>query len=130
MNPKWFKVVVRLTLTDQYHQQCSSNICNSDGCTTYRVIKYDFKMEKYLLDLPSNLSRPLCKFRTCNHRLPIEQGRYSGIDRRERCCTLYDCNHIGDEFHCLFKSTFFKKLDLSLFLDIILLGQTWISCLI
>ena len=66
-------------------------------------------MEKYLLVLPPNLSRPLCKFRTCNHRLPIQQGRYSGIDRQERFCTLCDCNDIGDEFHYLFKCTFFQE---------------------
>ena len=109
VNLKWFKVVVKLKITDQYHQQWGSNICNSDGCTTYRIIKYDFKMEKYLLVLPPNLSRPLCKFRTCNHRLPIQQGRYSGIDRHERYCTLCDCNGIGDEFHYLFKCTFFQE---------------------
>ena len=124
VNLKWFKVVVKLKLTDQYHQQWGSNICNSDGCTTYRIIKCDFKMEKYLLVLPPNLSRPLYKFCTYNHRLPIQQRRYSGIDRQERFCALCDCNDIGDEFHYLFKCTFFKKLDLSLFLDIILLGQT------
>ena len=55
--------------------QWGSNICNSDGYTTYRIIKYDFKMEKYLLVLPPNLSRPLCKFRTCSHPLSIQQGR-------------------------------------------------------
>ena len=74
----------------------------------------------YLLVLPPNLSRPRCKFRICSHRLPIQQGRYSGIDRRERFCTLYDCKNIGDEFHYLSKGTFLKKLGLSLFLDIIL----------
>ena len=120
VNVKWLKVVVKLKLTDQYHQQWGSNICNSDECTTYRIIKYDFKMEKYLLVLPPNLSRPLCKCRTCNHRLPIQQGRYSGIDRRERFCTLCDCNDIGDEFHYFFKCPFFNKLDRGLFLDIIL----------
>ena len=80
-------------------------------------------MEKYLLVLPPNLSRPLCKFRTCNHQLPIQQGRYSGIDRLERYCTLCNCNDIGDELHYLFKCIFFKKLYFfiySLFLDIIL----------
>ena len=83
VNIKWFKAVVKLKLTDQYHQQWGSNICNSNGCTTYRIIKYDFKMEIYLLVLPPNLSRPLCKFFTCNHQLPIQQDRYGGIDRQE-----------------------------------------------
>ena len=33
---------------------------------------------------------------------------------------LCDCNDFADEFHYLFKCPFFKKLDKSLFLDIIL----------
>ena len=66
-------------------------------------------MEKYLLVLLPNLFRPLCKFRTCNHRLPIQQGRYSRIDRRERIITLCDCNDIDDEFHYLFKCTLFQE---------------------
>ena len=68
-------------------------------------------MDKDLLALPPNLSRPLCTFRICNHRLPTQQGTYSGIDRRERFCSPYDYNDIGDEFHYLFKCTFFKKQD-------------------
>ena len=110
VNVKWFKAVVKLLkLTDQYHQQWGSIICKSDGCTTYSIIKYDFKMEKYLLVLPQNLSRPLCKFFTCNNWLAIQQGMYSGIDRREIICTLCDCNDIGGKFHYLFKCTFFFK---------------------
>ena len=109
VNCKWFKAVVKLKLTDQYHQQWGSNICNSDGFTTYRIIKYDFKKETYLLVLPPNLSRPLFKFRTCNHRLPIQQGRYSGIDNQERFCTLCDCNDIGDEFHYFFNVLFSRR---------------------
>ena len=77
-------------------------------------------MDKDLVALPPNLSRPLCTFLICNHRLPTQQGTYSGIDRRERFCTLCDYNDTGDEFHYLFKYTFFKKLDKSLFLYVIL----------
>ena len=77
-------------------------------------------MEKYFFILPPNLSRPFCKFLTCNYRLPVQQGRYRGIDRREIICTLCDCNDIGYEFHYLFKCTFLKRLDLIVFLDIIL----------
>ena len=102
VNVKWLKVVVKLELTDQYHQQWGSNICNSDGCTTYRVIKCDFKMEKYFfyhqiyLDVRVNF-------------LFVQQGRYSGNDRYERFCTLCYCKDIGDEFHYMFKCPFFQE---------------------
>ena len=33
----------------------------------------------------------------------------------ERFCNIYDYN--GDEFHCLFKCLFFKKLDMQKFIS-------------
>ena len=44
VNVKWFKAVIKLKLT-----------------------------KTYLLVLPPNLFRPLCKFCPCYHRLPIRQ---------------------------------------------------------
>jgi hypothetical protein len=32
----------------------------------------------------------LCKFRTTNHKLPIETGRWNNIDRVNRICTKCD----------------------------------------
>ena len=42
----------------------------------------------------------LCKFRTCNHRLPVEIGRWQGIERKHRTCNLYDKNEISDTLQC------------------------------
>ena len=41
----------------------------------------------------------LCKFRTCNHRLPIEIGRWQNVDRSDRICHICQTTEIGDEFH-------------------------------
>jgi hypothetical protein len=41
----------------------------------------------------------LCKFRTCNHRLPIEIGRWQNVDRSDRICPICQTEEIGDEFH-------------------------------
>ena len=68
-------------------------------------------MEKYLLVLPQHLYRPLCKFRTCNNRLPIQQGKYSGIDKRGRCCTLRDCKEMGMSFFICFEIISFFEED-------------------
>jgi hypothetical protein len=48
----------------------------------------------------------LSKFRTTNHKLPVENGRWKNIARENRICPL--CNNgeigeIGDEFHYLFE---------------------------
>ena len=40
------------------------------------------------------------RLRTTNHRLAIETGRWTNIDRQDRLCTL--CNsRLGDELHFL-----------------------------
>ena len=44
--------------------------------------------------------RIICKFRTPNHRLPIEIGRYANLPRHTRLC---DKCYVGDEFHFLFE---------------------------
>ena len=41
----------------------------------------------------------IIKFRTTNHRLPVETGRWQGKSLGERFCTLCNNCQIGDEFH-------------------------------
>ena len=43
------------------------------------------------------------KFRTLNHRLPIEVGRWRNIIRENRICNLCNGRNLGDEFHYLFE---------------------------
>ncbi len=42
----------------------------------------------------------LLRFRTSNHKLPIETGRYKNVEYKDRHCTT--CKTLGDEFHFLF----------------------------
>ena len=73
----------------------------------YSAFKTDMCMEKYLTHLPKNYYLSLYKFRTTNHKLPIETGRWEGVPLNERKCPL--CNiDIGDEFHFIFKCTHFN----------------------
>ena len=46
---------------------------------------------------------PFTKFRCGNHRVPVVTGRFNGIERQNRICTLCNLNKIGDEFHYLFE---------------------------
>ena len=48
--------------------------------------------ENYLSNLISKSRVILCKFRLSNHKLPIERGRFSNIQRERRFCNL--CNEI------------------------------------
>ena len=40
-----------------------------------------------------------CRFRTTNHYLPIETGRWINIDRGNGYCNLCNCQKLGDEYH-------------------------------
>ena len=50
----------------------------------YRIIKENFCFEKYLDLLDPSDRIGLCRFRTCNSRLPIEVGRWFGIERSDK----------------------------------------------
>ena len=52
------------------------------------------------------------KFRTCNHRLAIETGRYVNIERNERYCNNCNLNSIGDEYHLFYECQNEKIIDL------------------
>ena len=41
------------------------------------------------------------------NRLPIEHGRFWGIERDDRICDICPCWFIGEEFHCLFECSFY-----------------------
>ena len=66
-------------------------------------------MEKYLTTLTHMEANHLCRFRCRNHYLPIISGRYSGIKRCERICTICDTKAVGDESHYIFICPAFAK---------------------
>ena len=51
----------------------------------------------------------LCKFRTTNHKLPIEQGRWNNTPRENRKCNLCNLEEIGDAFHYILNCPYFKQ---------------------
>ena len=66
------------------------------------MFKTEFKFENYLIDLPDSWKYIVCKYRTVNHKLPIETGRYTRIPRKERVCKMCNSGQLGGEFHfCL-----------------------------
>ena len=98
------KHAVKQILCDQYLQKWNSDKLNSSRGINYRMFKYEFKLESYLLNLSTKNARILCKFRTGNAKLPTETGRWLNNERENRICHL--CNtDIGDEFHYIFNCT-------------------------
>ena len=87
-------------IKDSYVQSWNESVQNSPSCQSlYKHIKFLFEPEFYLSKLPDSLRIYISKFRTTNHRLPIQRGRYDGTLREERFCRLCDEQAVGDEFH-------------------------------
>lgn len=101
--------IVKQCLSDQFKQSWYEKLYNSPKCLNYRIFKCTHSFEKYLVNLPFDLRKALCNFRCLNNRLPIEQGRFYGIDRDDRICNICNCNSIGDEFHYLLECSFFEN---------------------
>ena len=78
---EWLKQSIKQTLLDQFLQDWNSSVHNSPKAFNYRILKTDFKFEEYFNILYEQNSLLLCKFRTTNHKLPIERGRWSNISK-------------------------------------------------
>lgn len=99
-NTKQFYKVIERRITDQYLQSWHAAVENSSKCLNYKLFKTDFIMESYISKLSSKAAIIFCKFRTTNHKLAIERGRYENVRREERSCTFCSKN-LGDEYHTI-----------------------------
>ena len=66
--------------------------------------------ENSLIDFPDSLKYIVWKFRTVNHELPIETGRYTRIPRNEKVCKMCNGGQLRDEFHFCFECPALKEL--------------------
>ena len=80
-NDKWLKLKVKQTLIDHFIQNRRSKIRNSPKVLNYRLYKHNLEFESYLNILPDKDAITFCKFRTCNHYLHIEKGRWLNTER-------------------------------------------------
>ena len=100
--------LVKTRLCDQYKQTWNDEIFISPKCINYRIFKTQHGLEKYFSVLPADLWRAFCHFRCLNHKLPIERGRFWGVERDDRICDLCSMGKLGDEFHYIFECAFFN----------------------
>ena len=79
---------------------------------TYLTLKTNFGLENYFsVTRNFHQRKAFCKLRISSHKLFIETGRYTKIDRQNRICKNYNCNEIESEFH------FFKSNKIKYFID-------------
>ena len=113
-NEKWLNLTVKQTLSDQHLQNIISDIDSSSKASCYKIFKDNIEFEEYLDILCEKDRHTLCKFRTTNHRLIIETGRWHKIERSDRVCNLCNQGLVGDEFHYLLEcsSLYSERKDL------------------
>ena len=104
-----FKKLITRRLCDQFVQKWYAELHSNALFFNYRIFKERFEYERYLLSLPECQAKQILKFRTLNHRLPIQKGRTQNIAREDRVCTKCDSNSLGDEFHFIFVCPFFNN---------------------
>ena len=105
-----FKRQVKQNLQDQYIQNWLAIINTNELYYNYRIFKYQFEFEQYLTILPANLAHLFTKFRTLNHKLPVQEGRFLNIVRNERLCMKCLKGEFGDEFHYMFCCDYFDDI--------------------
>ena len=103
-----FKTKIKRRLQDQFIQKWQGEINDNELYYNYRIFKDTFALENYLVVLPFNLAKYMFKFRTLNHKLPIQRGRLYGIPRNERVCTKCQSADLGDEFHYVLCCNYFN----------------------
>ena len=104
---------MKYTLKAQIMQKCQHIIENeNEKCQYYKDFERSTSIQKYFNILPKNLWIPFCKFRTSNHRLPVEFNSWDNFfkPRSDRLCAICSLNDIGDEYHYVMICPAFKEL--------------------
>ena len=74
-----------------------------------KSIKHDMNINIYFSVLSNKHCGKLTAFRTRNHRLPIEGGRWNNTPIHEIICQL--CKQgLGDEYHYIMECNYLKKI--------------------
>ena len=74
----------------------------------YRQFKTTMGKETYLSGPKSEVQMAMARLRIGGHGLPIETGRWGGIEVNHRLCQECDMNEVGNEWH-LFRCPAMKK---------------------
>ena len=104
-----FKKLYKERLSIHFKEVWLNSLQLSTKCSLYCNYKVHLKLEKYLTVLSDPLKMNMLRFRSSNHNLPIETGRYINVERKDRICQLCTSHDIGDEYHYLFICSNFKE---------------------
>ena len=75
--------IIRQNLLDQFLQNWNAQMHASSKGRNYGLFKTDINLEKYTINLNGSLFYSMIRFRTANHKLLIETGRWNNTDLSE-----------------------------------------------
>ena len=83
----------------------------SNKCFYYKHFSARPMLQNYLKILPESAWIPIIKFKTANHRLPIEIYSWSITfkERKKSLCTMCNTGEVGDEYHYLLICPLFNE---------------------
>ena len=91
---------IKTRLIEIYKQSWYASINNSPKLETYCIFKHTFMFEPYLDFIKDDKFRiALTKLRLSSHKLAIETGRYTNIERKDRTCLQCGANLVENEYH-------------------------------
>jgi hypothetical protein len=98
-------------LRQQFHIQWLQNIQNTPKLRTYKLLKNQYNVEKYVeLNIPKNVRSAMAMFRCGVLPLRIETGRYKSEPIEDRICVFCNLNEIETEKHFLLHCPLYNQL--------------------
>ena len=88
-------------------QEWSSHLQTASSGINYALFKDSLSRSSYFSLLSNFYCKKFIAFRTRKHKLPIETGRWNGIARADRNCSLCQLD-IGDEYHYIMSCKYFN----------------------
>ena len=113
-NELYFFKIFKQRIQDCAFQNWTAKLNDSSKADTYRGFKSLLNVERYLcMDMSFKYKQVLARFRCSCHKLQIEKGRHTGIDRRLRYCPLCQKDQLSvveSEFHFLLECKSYDAL--------------------
>lgn len=100
---------VKEKLIEQFVQTWRDDLQHSNKGRIYLSFKEKPEFENYFKTLSKLQYNRLFKFRTANHYLPVETGRYDGTPFEDRICTLCNTARVGTEEHYMLECPYFDQ---------------------
>ena len=87
--PNVLKSSIQQTLKDLNIQSWNSKLLESNKDRNYNnIYKHEINFEYYIKAVNRSTYLPILRFRTGNHKFPVEKGRWESIPYHERKCQV------------------------------------------